>query len=502
MWQAAGTIRLRGATLTVHVGGAVDWAAAGTATLAGAVILVADTLRPIGMGVLAGGAGLRLPRRHGALVEWQYDGDPLAPPATLGIPAGVQITEAAGLLSAGVGRLAVVARAGGGRGLQWTAPGGAAGDVIPADADGEIRVDDGAQPDHWLRCTLTAARLAAGDAAAVQIASSGPSALDPGDVAAAAAAAGSVETRELTLVNRSAALDLENLTVWLAPGTRFCEVSLDNVTYSAAEDETAALAALGATTLPAGGSIAVYVRRTIPAGTAANPSEPLEIRAGWDDGTGARALSAARGVYPIENTPEYRLYRKLNEPPEPGIDAVWATSASLPVTPPDVFADGVWYVGLTWFDGYLESPIAVQRIEIDSGTEVAPRPSAPDNTWMTQTAGGVVLVEALYAAGPDQAVGSAADSFALWYTVDGSAPDPTQPADATQPVGPGPTAAAQFSLGALADATVVRALVRMRRGAVDSDNTDETHYTVAILAPDASDSGQLLATSGAPQKGS
>lgn len=116
-----------------------------------------------------------------------------------------------------------------------------------------------------------------------------------------------------------------------------------------------------------------------------------------------RYYTSGRGLWRIINTAEYRFYRKLDNQPVK-TDTWFAVNATLPFTPTETFGDGVWWIGVTRFDGNLESgflPLGNNgatflRLEISGGIEVLQPPQPPNNWHLERQAGGVVRVKATY----------------------------------------------------------------------------------------------------------
>lgn len=211
----------------------------------------------------------------------------------------------------------------------------------------------------------------------------------------------------------------------------------------------------------------------------------------WPFGSSAlrgRFYATARGTYRVANAAEFRFYRKLNTPPVVGTDSPFATNATLPHTPASTYANGIWYVGVTYFNGFLESDfIALTRIEIVSGAQVGNPPAAPSQTKLLQRAAGVVRIQALYWPVPDG--DNRAEEWAIWRTFDGSTPSPAGAPDHTQTMAFGAGFdPLQYDLAAQAHGTTVKVLVRTRRndGTVPSPNwVYSTNVAILTTTADA-----------------
>lgn len=214
---------------------------------------------------------------------------------------------------------------------------------------------------------------------------------------------------------------------------------------------------------------------------------------------------AARGLHrSAKDQDAYALYLGTDE--EPDFDAdPWETFSSLPhETGPLPIAPA----GTTVFHhlvlrarnvhGLESGNVEATIIEVDdTGAAVAERPSAPDFS-ATPGAAGTINVTATYAYPADGT--SAADTFAIWYTTDGSAPDPTDTADHTATAARiDGTARLAYTIPAQPAGTTVRVLVRTRRTAagVDSTNTTDASVTAATAGPDATTGTAFLGAVGA-----
>ena len=173
----------------------------------------------------------------------------------------------------------------------------------------------------------------------------------------------------------------------------------------------------------------------------------------------------ARGLYRVFNAAEYRLYRSSERPPRE-TDTPFATTASLPYEPADVFGDGTWYVSVSYFNGVLDSgflPLGPNgetylRLEIESGSEVYPPPSGPTGWGLRNVGSGVVRVVGYYR----QRGGLRADQWALAYTTDGSEPAAGSP-DVTVAISVQGMAILSYDLPAQSHDTTVKVRLQTRR---------------------------------------
>lgn len=181
-----------------------------------------------------------------------------------------------------------------------------------------------------------------------------------------------------------------------------------------------------------------------------------------------RRYAGAIGFYRIFNDAVYRLYRNNTRPPVIG-DTPYATSASLPTTPVDTFADGTWYLSVSYFNGVLESgflPLGPRgesyvRLVIASGVAAAQPPSVPFGAYLQVRAGGVVRVVAFYAPVGDGA--NAADHWGIAYTTNGSTPA-SGAASITQAIPRSGLAILAYDLPAQAEGTTVKVQLQTMRG--------------------------------------
>lgn len=460
---------------------------------AGAVAALTLALSRLGGG---GGASVSvLPRRDGHRLQWELGGNVIEHLARQGGPHGVRCTAAAALNGPGGGQLELSRD---GTLLRWRAPGSVVfGAGVDPSAGGTFWLRDGLDPDRWVKCVAAAAWMA-------DRTDAGPIVLRDAynglmrDVTAAEAAAGVTVKRTLTLRNLSAGYALANLTVWLESSTAAgWELSWDDVTYYTPTTELAALAGLGAQTVSASGTKTLYARRTVAAGAAADPRAMIVLRAAFDDGLGGRAYSAARGLYRIFNAAGYRAYRNNSGEPIPGVDAVFASSATLPWSPATAFADGTWRMGLEAFNGVLGSDFAAVRpLKVTTGQLDENSPGEPETVELRQTAGGVPHVTAVYNRLRDEQLGFAGDQWALWYTTNGSAPgggSPQYTQDMTFDQGHDRL---EYDLPAQTAGTNVRVLVKVRRsgvvgigGAIPSSAVGATADAVVSLTGPAAPAG-------------
>lgn len=198
-----------------------------------------------------------------------------------------------------------------------------------------------------------------------------------------------------------------------------------------------------------------------------------------------RFVVGLRGQYRVFNGPEYRCYRSMSGPPQES-DTPFATSSSLPETPTDTFADGWWYVAVSYFNGVLDSgflPIGPNgehyvRFNAVAGggggsqqSSTAEPPNGPNSWELESRAGGVIRVNGIYLHSGQLR----ADTWAIDYTVDGTTPSEGAP-DVAVTMPTDGIAALAYDLPAQAHGTTVKVRLRTQRGAAYSD--DSTVKTV------------------------
>jgi len=172
----------------------------------------------------------------------------------------------------------------------------------------------------------------------------------------------------------------------------------------------------------------------------------------------------ARGLYRVFNAAEYRFYRSNAAPPVEG-DVPFATSAALPHTPADVYADGTWYLSASYFNGVIDSgflPLGPAgetylRLDLADGEESGSPPAGPTDWRLALDAAGVVRVVGFYW----ESGSLRADQWALAYTTDGGAPAADAP-DVTATMAAG-LAILDYALPGQADGTTVKVRLQTRR---------------------------------------
>lgn len=195
-----------------------------------------------------------------------------------------------------------------------------------------------------------------------------------------------------------------------------------------------------------------------------------------------------RGAYRIFNAAEYRFYRSNSAPPAEG-SSPFATNATLPHTPADTFADGVWYLSASYFNGVLDSgflPVGPHgetylRLEIASGAEVVNPPAAPRSVRLSVQAGGVIRVTAIYF---ESEAAARADQWAIAYTTNGADP-PTDTPTITPDLGGSGLAVLVYDLPAQAHGVTVKVRLQTRIGDAPGPYSYSDGSTVLTAVADA-----------------
>ena len=353
--------------------------------------------------------------------------------------------------------------------LSWRAPqSDTFGEPVECSPDGTFVLADGDDPDKWLRIEVHGAYLVTGSQTEVFLTDRYNNDLGQADLSAAEAAAGDVLDYALTLRNTHTET-LSDIRVWTAAAADArTEVSWDGVTYAAPHtEETGILLA----SLAAAATATLYVRRTVPAGQSSDPKQLVHLHVAYDAPGEDRRFIEARGLYRIFNAAEFRFYRSQIGPPAEG-SFPFATNGTLPFTPADTFADGTWYLSVSYFNGVLDSgflPLGPAGetfllLTISGGQSGGQAPAGPLDWRLELAAGGVVRIVAAYYEEGD----SRASQWSIAYTSDGSDP-PADDADLTEDLPIGGLAVLSYQLPAAADGVLVKVRLQARR----NDGTDE-----------------------------
>lgn len=179
----------------------------------------------------------------------------------------------------------------------------------------------------------------------------------------------------------------------------------------------------------------------------------------------ARRYMDGRGKYRVYNAAAYRFYRSNSAPPAEG-STPFATSASLPSTPADTYANGTWYLSVSYFNGVIDSgflPIGpngetYRRLDISGGAAVSGPPQGPGDWRLEIRGGGVVRVVGIYY----EEDSLRATEWAIAYTTNGADPPAGSPTvTVTMPTRG--LAVLSYDLPAQAHGTTVKVRLQTRR---------------------------------------
>lgn len=180
-----------------------------------------------------------------------------------------------------------------------------------------------------------------------------------------------------------------------------------------------------------------------------------------------------RGLYRVFGPAVYNFFRSSTAPPLE-TDVPYANSATLPATPATTFANGTWWLSVSYFNGVIDSgflPIGPNgetfvKLTITGGAAVVNPPQAPLNVQLELRAGGVVRVHAVYA----EQGAARADTWAIAYTTNGSSPTAGSPTATQAFLTTSSVETLSFDIPAQPDGTTVKVLVQTRRaGTIYSD---------------------------------
>lgn len=198
--------------------------------------------------------------------------------AIVGTIRGVTPLAASG--RGGPGTASIRSVAGSPIGLQFQAPGSSTwGAITFAPATGDYLLEDGADPQKWLRVHVDLTWLSPTVEQGSVYLRDRWNELGPDDVATADAAAGIVEVLTLGLKNASPDT-VWNLKAWLGSSHAGLALSPDNVTFTSPTNEGTAVALTSP--LAKGASVPLYMKRTITAGASPAAAILNQLELSWD----------------------------------------------------------------------------------------------------------------------------------------------------------------------------------------------------------------------------
>ncbi|MGE3182674.1 MAG: hypothetical protein AB7N71_13665 [Phycisphaerae bacterium] len=419
---------------------------------------------------------------QGDALRWtDTNDDEIVPLETIGTVDGVRVTFVNGANNPGNGRLVWNAAD---STLAWRTPGAIEdGDPVAINGNG-IYTLQGANQSTFIRVAVVEDRLPLVSIARTVQVQDRYNVAAGNDVTAAQAAAGLTKDWTLRLANNRITADtFITGYIWFdadPSNDQSVEYSVDEISWYAPKSLAEAQAAFLGTTIPDESYRPIYFRRVLAPGAAAAAARRVVVRVAYEL-NGEWRENGVRGLYRIENDAEFRIYRKQNAPPVPGVDAVWATASSLPNTPAGTFADGTWYVCVTWFNGYAESGyLRMWRFVVSGGVLVDAPPASPVTTEARPEADGLIRVRAVAAREVDAK--NQPDEWAVWYTDDGSAPGSGDP-DITETLEfIGGVAVLDTTIPKSSEGTTIKVLVKTRHSAsaTYSENTSVNTSTAAV----------------------
>lgn len=366
----------------------------------------------------------------------------------IGTLAGVRIVTAYGVNGPGVGWLQVTAA----NLLSWRAPNSATyGTAVDVTAGGSFTITDGDDARKALDVSVTADYLPGiATSAAVVLRALYGAGISYLDVSRLQAANGN--TREYAIALTKATAGSVAVKVWIVARLNRYQLKVSGGSYASCYSEDTALAL----TLEYGTPAALVAKRTIVAGAPVSPREPVTLVVQT-----ASERYEVWGDYRVYGFAGYRFYKREDQLPEEGVTVEWDEYATLPYTTDEVLGDGAWFLAVARFNGVLESGFAhVVRMRIDGGEETDWPPVPPMRLTLTQSAGGVVRVSALFVSDSDF---DAPTHFAIWFDT-AEPPDFTGTPDYSEAVVGSRRAICYKDLPAQAHDTVVGVHVKMQRG--------------------------------------
>lgn len=183
-------------------------------------------------------------------------------------------------------------------------------------------------------------------------------------------------------------------------------------------------------------------------------------------------IACSRGLYRVFGSAGYRFYWNNTRPPVTTDSPV--ESGILPHTTSATFANGTWYLSVSYFNGVLDSgflPLGPHgetyiRIVIASGVAIPTAPSKPMGAHLQVRPAGVIRVLAFYAGISDGV--NRATKWGITYTTDGSTPA-SGAASIRPPMSGSGLEVLSYDLPAQSDYTTVKVQLQTIRGTAYSD---------------------------------
>ena len=388
--------------------------------------------------------------------------------------------------------------------LAWTPPGGTQGTGV-AVANGETKVlEGGTDSKKYVRVSRTSTDDLAGQTS-VTLEICENTAVSMDNVTGPEATASEASYRALMIHNVSSG-EASSVKVWVETDaeTRFefgIQTPIDSelADYSAHGDtfdvpdptswntDSSYDSPFDAGSIAAGESLGLWIKRDTESSAPCDPSITVKIGlAATVGGTEYRWELSGQYAVANEDTAEYRLYHGIDADPDFSA-APWETFASLPHTTAALTVSHVHNLVLREMNEYgVESQnLEAWRVELDAaGNIVYESPSTPTNISVTAKEALSVLVEAVYDYASDGEDDKEADTWLIYYTTDGSNPDPDNdtPAEETMIKASG-EAYLEWTLDeGLSEGDVVKVLVRTQRSAEDVESSNTTIYSATATA--------------------
>ncbi len=200
-----------------------------------------------------------------------------------------------------------------------------------------------------------------------------------------------------------------------------------------------------------------------------------------------RRQATHRGKFRVFNDSEYRFFRSNVAPPEES-DTPFATNSTLPHEPADTYADGTWFLSVSFFNGVLDSgflPLGERgetylRLDLSGGLEVGNPPDGPLEWRIENRAGGIVRVHAVLM----QFGTLRPDTWSIGFTTNGS--DPAEDvATETVAIVSQSLVVLSHDLPAQSNGTTVKVRLQTRRTTIYSDDSIIKTLTADAIGPGA-----------------
>lgn len=348
---------------------------------------------------------------------------------------GIEIVELSGGNGRGTGALTAESTSS----VSWTSPNGTAGAAVTI-LNGETKTVYDLDENAWIRVRRVSDIPLEG-AHAVTCLDCFNNVLGMGNVPSADAVSGEVYYRAIMGKNEADGPAV-NLRFWLdAADNTGIAIGLESAVSQAIQtiaDETTAptgitwstattsAAGLTLSAVPAGGLFGLWIRRTIAADSDPSANELVHIHVEFSDVEDTRT-DALRGRYRIARADAIMEGVWIGQDAAPDLsaaaDETWTSRPHTTSLSLDTGHDyhcvirerntyGLWS---------QNSEATVLRLNAAGGTDPT-RPTAPTDLRVTQTSDDEAIIGARYQPAPDGT--NRAEIFVVWYTADGTTPDP------------------------------------------------------------------------------